>query len=107
VFKSSFARDHADALKRYFQMLDKARAALRDDRQAWTPIRSRVAAKDDAAFEIYRRRYLEGAPTRPVAEEAADASALFKAVAEIGGPELVGPARTLDVAAFYDPTKAR
>ena len=105
VFKSSFARDHADALKRYFQMLDKARAALRDDRQAWGPIRSRVGAKDDAAFEIYRRRYLEGAPTRPVAEEAKDASALFKAIAEIGGPELVGPATSLDVAAFYNPAK--
>ena len=73
-------------------MLGKARAALRDDRQAWAPIRSRVGAKDDAAFEIYRRRYLEGAPTRPVAEEAADARRLFKAIAEIGGAELVGPA---------------
>jgi NitT/TauT family transport system substrate-binding protein len=105
VFKASFARDHADALKRYFQMLGKARTALRDDVRAWAPIRSRVGAKDDAAFEIYRRRYLEGAPARPVAEEAADASALFKAIAEIGGPELVGPAKTLDVAAFYDPAK--
>ena len=54
-----------------------------------------------------RRRYLEGAPTRPVAEEAKDASALFKAIAEIGGPDLVGPATSLDVAAFYDPAKAR
>jgi NitT/TauT family transport system substrate-binding protein len=105
VFKSSFARDHADALRRYFDMLAKARAALHDDRQAWAPIRSRVGAKDDAAFEIYRRRYLEGAPSRPVAEEAKDASALFKAVAAIGGPELVGPAQALDIAAFYDPAK--
>jgi NitT/TauT family transport system substrate-binding protein len=107
VFKSSLARDHADALKRYFEMLSKARAALRDGQQAWAPIRSRVGAKDDAAFEIYRRRYLEGAPTRPIADEAKDASALFKAIAEIGGPELVGPAKSLDVAAFYDPAKAR
>ncbi len=86
-------------------MLGKARAALRDDLSAWAPIRARVGAKDDAAFEVYRRRYLEGAPKRSVAEEAADSQALFKAVAEIGGPELVGPAKELDAAAFYDPAK--
>ena len=52
-----------------------------------------------------RRRYLDGAPKRPVAEEAADTRALFKAIAEIGGADLVGGATDLDAAAFYDPAK--
>src|SRR5947209_17852280 len=105
VFKSAFARDHADALKRYFDMLGKARAALKDDPAAWAPIRARLGAKDDATFEIYRRRYLDGAPKRPIAEEAADSRALFKAIAGIGGAALVGNAKDLDAAAFYDPAK--
>ena len=93
--------------KRYFAMLGKARAALASDHAAWAPIRARLGAKDDATFDLYRRRYLAGAPTRPVAEEAADARALFKAIADIGGAELTGDAKDLDVAAFYDPAKGQ
>ena len=103
VFKADFAKAHADALKRYFEMLAKARAALKDDPQAWETIRARVGAKDDAAFEVYRRRYLDGAPKRSVAEEAADSRALFKIIAEVGGAQLVGPAKDLEASAFYDP----
>ena len=105
VFKADFAASHAPALKRYFDMLAKARAALAESPEAWAPIRARVGAKDDASFDLYRRRYLDGAPKRPVAEEAQDASALFKSIAEIGGADLVGGASELDPAAFYDPAK--
>lgn len=105
VFKADFARDHAPALKRYFDMLAKARAALGESSEAWAPIRTRLGAKDEATFDIIRRRYLDGVSKRPVAEEAADAQALFKVVAEVGGPDLVGGATDLDPAAFYDPVK--
>jgi NitT/TauT family transport system substrate-binding protein len=103
VFKAGFAHEHPAALKRYFAMLAKAHAALESDPQAWAPIRARLGAKDDAPFELTRRRYLEGQPKRSVAEEAADARALFKAIADVGGAELTGGARDLDPAAFYDP----
>ena len=105
VFKADFAASHAPALKRYFEMLAKARAALAEGPEAWAPIRARLLAKDDATFNLYRRRYLDGAPKRPVAEEAADTRALFKVIAEIGGTDLVGGATDLDLAAFYDPAK--
>ena len=105
VFKADFARDHAAVLKRYFDMLGKARAALAESPENWAPIRARVGAKDDAAFDLFRRRYLDGAPKRPVAEEAADAQALFKSIIEVGGADLVGGAKDLDTAAFYDPAK--
>jgi NitT/TauT family transport system substrate-binding protein len=106
VFKAGFAHDHAAALKRYFAMLAKARAALESDAQAWAPIRARLGAKDDAAFEVYRRRYLEGVPKRSVAAEAADSRALFKAIADVGGAELTGGAKDLDAGAFYDPDRS-
>jgi NitT/TauT family transport system substrate-binding protein len=105
VFNAAFARANGPALKRFFAMLAKAHEALAADPAAWALIRARVGARDEATFAIYRRRYLEGAPTRPIAEEAADAAALFKAIADIGGAEFTGGAKDLDVAAFYDPAK--
>jgi NitT/TauT family transport system substrate-binding protein len=105
VFKGAFARDHAEALRRFFAMLAKVHAALESDPAAWAPIRARLGAKDDASFEIYRRRYLDGLPKRTVAEEAADSRALFQAITQVGGAELTGGAKDLDPAAFFDPDK--
>ena len=103
VCKASFATPHKDALRRFFRALDDARTALVDDPAAWAPVRARMGVKDDAAFEIYKRRFLEGAPKRAVADEARDAAKLFLAIAGIGGPALVGGAKSLDPAAFFDP----
>ena len=103
VFSSAFARAHGPALKRFFAMLAKAHEALAKDPAAWAPVRARLRATDEATFEAYRRYYLAGAQMRAVAEEAADARALFKAIADLGGPELTGGAKDLDPAAFYDP----
>ena len=38
---------------------------------------------------------------RPLAEEVADARALYRVLADIGGTDLVGPARELDPGTFY------
>jgi NitT/TauT family transport system substrate-binding protein len=103
VFSAAFADAHRDTLKRYFDAAAKARAILAEDASAWAPIKERLKLADDAALALYRKRYLEGAPKRSVAEEAADARALFHVLAEIGGKELVGEATELDAALFYDP----
>ena len=103
VFSAAFARAHGPALKRFFAMLAKAHEALATDPAAWAPVRARLRATDAATFEAYRRGYLAGAPMRPVADEAADARALFKAIADVSGAELTGGAKDLDVTAFYDP----
>ena len=55
------------------------------------------------ALAIYRQRYSEGIVRRPIAEEEADARALYRVLAEIGGAELVGPARELAAGTFYRP----
>ena len=83
VFSAAFARSHGPALKRFFAMLGKAHEALASDPAAWAPVRARLHATD----------------------EAADARALFKAIADIGGAELTGGAKDLDVAAFYEPDR--
>ncbi|MBV9909489.1 MAG: ABC transporter substrate-binding protein, partial [Hyphomicrobiales bacterium] len=103
VFDEAFAASHKDALRRFFAVTAEARKILAEDPSAWTPIKARLRLKDDAALEVYRQRYLEGVPKRTIAEEAADARVLYRRLAEIGGEELVGKAKELDAALFYDP----
>ena len=68
-------------------------------------IKARLKLKDDEALETYRKRYLDGIPKRPIAEEAADARILYRALADIGGKGIAGDARELDAGLFYDPKK--
>jgi NitT/TauT family transport system substrate-binding protein len=103
VFSESFAASHKDALRRYFAAAAKARKILAEDPSAWASIKARLRLKDDAALAVYRQRYLEGVPKRSVAEEAADASVLYRRLAEVGGDALVGKAKALDPGLFYDP----
>jgi NitT/TauT family transport system substrate-binding protein len=103
VFNEAFAASHRDALKRFFAATTEARKILTEDPSAWAPIKARLRLKDDAALEVYRQRYLEGVPKRTIAEEAADARVLYRRLAEIGGEALVGKAKELDTALFYDP----
>jgi NitT/TauT family transport system substrate-binding protein len=103
VFSESFAASHKDALRRYFAAAAKARKILAEDPSAWASIKARLRVKDDAALAVYRQHYLEGVPKRSVAEEAADASVLYRRLAEVGGDALVGKAKALDPGLFYDP----
>ncbi len=104
VFGESFAATHKDALRRYFAAVAAAREILAHDPSAWEPIKARLKLKDDAALEVYRTRYLDGIPKQTVAEEAAGARILYRALAEVGGKDLVGGAAELDLGLFYDPT---
>ena len=103
IFSESFAASHKDVLKRFFAATIEARKILAEDPGAWAPIKARLRLKDDAALAVYRQRYLEGVPKRTIAEEAADASILYRRLAAVGGRELVGDAKALDTRLFYDP----
>jgi NitT/TauT family transport system substrate-binding protein len=103
VFKESFAAAHPDVLRRYFAAAAEARTILAQDPGAWAPIRAQLRLNDAAAFDLYRRRYLDGLPKRSVAEEAADARILFDALAKVGGKVLVGEATEFDPSLFFDP----
>jgi NitT/TauT family transport system substrate-binding protein len=102
VFSEAFAASHKDLLRRYFNAAAEARKILREDPSAWAPIKARLRLKDEA-LAVYRQRYLEGVPKRPIAEEAADARVLYRRLAEVGGEALVGKAKDLDAGLFYDP----
>lgn len=101
VFDEAFAAKNRDALSRFFVMAAKAKALIGDDDKAWAAASQRIGPKDPATLEIYRKRYVAGVPRRGVAEEEADAAALYRVLAAIGGEKLVGPGKTLDPGTFY------
>jgi NitT/TauT family transport system substrate-binding protein len=103
AFDESFAAKNAAMLAKLFDIMRQATEILATDDALWPDIMSRIGQKDARAAAIYRKRYSEGVPRRPIAEEEADARILFKALAETGGAQLVGSAHDLDPGTFYKP----
>lgn len=101
VFEEGFATKNKDALARFFAMTKKAKALIATSDKAWAVAAQRIGAKDAKSLDIYRKRYVAGAPKRAIAQEEADARALYHALAEIGGEKLVGPGKALDPGTFY------
>jgi NitT/TauT family transport system substrate-binding protein len=103
VFDGGWAQRNRTLLDRFFAAMRKAERILADSPAEWQRLAQRIGVSDAKALDIYRRRYLEGIPRRPLEDEAADAKALYRVLVEIGGADLVGPARELDPGTFYSP----
>lgn len=103
VFDGGWAQRNRALLDRFFAAMRKGERILADSPAEWQRLAPRIGVSDAKALDIYRRRYLEGIPRRPLEDEAADARALYRVLAEIGGADLVGPARELEPGTFYSP----
>jgi NitT/TauT family transport system substrate-binding protein len=101
VFDEAFASAHKDALARFFAMTKKAKELIATSDKAWEAAAARIGPKDRAALDLYRKRYVAGIPKRAIEEDEADAAALYRVLAEIGGEKLVGPGKALDPGTFY------
>jgi NitT/TauT family transport system substrate-binding protein len=101
VFDESLAKTHGAALDRFFDISRDAKERLALSDTAWAGIAKQIGVADPTELALYRKSYSMGIPRRPVAEEAADAAALYGVLREIGGPELVGAANTLNPGTFY------
>jgi NitT/TauT family transport system substrate-binding protein len=101
VFNGSWARHHAVPLERFFAATHNAEEILRNSPAEWRRLAPRIGATSPRALEVYRQRFLEGFPQRPLADEVADAQVLYHVLAEVGGAELVGPSRDLDPGTFF------
>jgi NitT/TauT family transport system substrate-binding protein len=101
VFDGGWAQRNRALLDRFFVATQQAKKILAESPAEWQRLAPRIGVDGADALEIYRRRYIEGIPRRPLADEAADAQALYRVLAEIGGAELVGPAQALDPGTFY------
>ena len=101
VFGGGWAQHNRASLERFFAAMHKAERILADSPAEWQQLAPRIGVSDASALEIYRRQFLEDIPRRPLADEQADAQTLYRVLVEIGGAELVGPARELDPGTFY------
>ena len=101
VFDEQWAARNGAALKRFFAMTDEAKRLIATSDEAWSIVAPMTGARDAAALSIYRQRYAQGVPAAPMAEQGKDARALFKVLADIGGAQLVGPAKELPAGVFW------
>ncbi len=106
AFDAGWAAKNKSAVARFLDVAAKAKNILAGSEAEWQRLAPRIGVSDKAGLEIYRQRYSEGIPRRPIGDEERDAAGLYRVLAEIGGAELVGPARDLDKGTFYDPEKS-
>ena len=77
-------------LARFFKIAAEAKDILAHSDADWEKIGRQIGIADKAELALYRQTYVDGIPRRPVEEEAADARALYRVLAKIGG---AGPRR--------------
>jgi NitT/TauT family transport system substrate-binding protein len=78
----TFARAWA---ARFLAAARQAKDILASSEAEWQRLAPRIRVTDASALAIYRQRYGEGVARRPLAEEEADARALYLVLSEIGG----------------------
>jgi NitT/TauT family transport system substrate-binding protein len=103
TFDGAWAARNRSAIDRFLDATRQAKDILAASPDEWRRLAPRIGVTDANALAIYRQRYAEGIVRRPLAEEEDDARALYRVLAEIGGTELVGPARELAAGTFYRP----
>jgi NitT/TauT family transport system substrate-binding protein len=103
TFDGAWAAKNRSAVDRFLEATRQAKEILASSEAEWTRLAPRIGVSDPKALALYRQRYAEGIVRRPLTEEEADARALYGVLAEVGGTELVGPARELDRGTFYRP----
>jgi NitT/TauT family transport system substrate-binding protein len=104
AFSEDFAASHKSTIDRFIAVAQKANDVMRRSDEEWEALRPLMNAEDQSTFKAYRDQTREGMPRQTIAAEEADARALFKALADIGGPELVGPLQELDPGLYYQTT---
>ena len=103
TFDGAWAGRNRSTVDRFLAATRQAKDILASSEAEWQRLAPRIRVTDANALAIYRQRYGEGIVRRPVAEEEADARALYRVLAEVGGAELVGPSRELAAGTFYRP----
>jgi NitT/TauT family transport system substrate-binding protein len=101
AFDESLVLEHPGLVDRFFEIAAEAKRILAASEESWARIAPKIASGDPAQLALYRKSYLDGIPRRTIAEEEADARKLYAVLAEIGGPDLVGPGPELDPGTFY------
>ncbi|WP_237151834.1 ABC transporter substrate-binding protein [Oryzibacter oryziterrae] len=101
TFSEGWAKANLDVAKGFIAASHDAKEILRTTDAEWERIRPMMGAKDDAVFVKLREGFRAGIPSRPVADEIADAKVLFDVLAQLSGEELVGKAKSLPDGTYW------
>jgi NitT/TauT family transport system substrate-binding protein len=101
VFSEKFASSHKDAIERFLTVVQKANDILLQSDAEWEALRPLMQAEDQATFLAYRDRTREGVPRRTIPAEEADARMLFRTLADIAGPALLGSVKEIPAGMYY------
>ncbi|MGQ0681498.1 ABC transporter substrate-binding protein [Bradyrhizobium sp.] len=107
VFPESFAASRRHTIDRFLEATKAAGDIMERSDAEWDALRPLIRAEDEATFAAMRDRTRAGFPRQSLEKEIAGARKLFRTLAELGGPELVGPAKELDPGLYYDPSANR
>ena len=103
TFDGDWAAKNRDALARFLAASREPSRSSRPPTPSGTASAPSPSPPTTPASPPTAPGYREGIPTRPIAEEEADARTLYDVLAELGGPELVGPGKELDPGTYYKP----
>jgi NitT/TauT family transport system substrate-binding protein len=104
AFSEAFVTAHPGTIDHFLAAAHQADRILLQSDAEWETLRPLMSAGDQATFEAYRATTRATIPRRSIDAEEADARALFRTLADIGGAELVGPSRELDGRLYYRPS---
>jgi NitT/TauT family transport system substrate-binding protein len=105
VFDAAWAAKNRAVVDRFLDVTRQAKEILAGSDAEWQRIAPLIGTADAATLRVYRDRYREGIPRRPIADEEEDARTLYRVLARVGGAELVGPAAELAVGTYDRPTR--
>lgn len=100
VFHDEWAAKNSEAVRGFIKASADAKQLLASSDEEWLRLAPLMRA-EGKELERLRDRYREGIPSRPVAEEEADAAKLYKVLAELGGSKLVGDAPEMAPGTFW------
>jgi NitT/TauT family transport system substrate-binding protein len=103
VFDEPWAAAHRRTVGAFLGAAREAKHILLTSDGEWDRIAPLVGAPDTAALTVYRDRYRQGIPSRPVEAEEHDARVLYRVLARLGGAALVGQGKELASGTFYRP----
>ena len=101
VFDETWANDNVESVLGFVKASRDAKALLETSEAAWERLKPMMKASDEAVFDTLVKRYRQGIPSRPIAEEEADTARIYDYLARVGGEKLVGKAKVMAPGTFW------